>query len=167
MSKQILQLMMEDAIDDWLMRQIHWLRREDVIASGIHWLKDVLWPNGTFFLRIGNVQDDNQNPLHNASHLGGRKAAKPGSFEQQLEAARRASDIKKMLFDGTPTALVSLIGHRQYRRCARDIYYFTQSTICIKQLAYAILELSLVSIFPELRDLIVDIHQKMGVDQTV
>ncbi|KAM1420826.1 hypothetical protein ACFX2I_003154 [Malus domestica] len=167
MSKQILQLMMEDAIDDWLMRQIHWLRREDVIASGIHWLKDVLWPNGTFFLRIGNVQDDNQNPLHNASHLGGRKAGKPGSFEQQLEAARRASDIKKMLFDGTPTALVSLIGHRQYRRCARDIYYFTQSTICIKQLAYAILELSLVSIFPELRDLIVDIHQKMGVDQTV
>ncbi|CAN6687655.1 unnamed protein product [Malus baccata var. baccata] len=167
MSKQILQLMMEDAIDDWLMRQIHWLRRENVIASGIYWLKDVLWPNGTFFLRIGNVQDDNQNPLHNASHLGGRKAAKPGSFEQQLEAARRASDIKKMLFDGTPTALVSLIGHRQYRRCARDIYYFTQSTICIKQLAYAILELSLVSIFPELRDLIVDIHQKMGVDQTV
>ncbi|KAM1348955.1 hypothetical protein PS2_003122 [Malus domestica] len=167
MSKQILQLMMEDAIDDWLMRQIHWLRREDVIASGIYWLKDVLWPNGTFFLRIGNVQDDNQNPLHNASHLGGRKAGKPGSFEQQLEAARRASDIKKMLFDGTPTALVSLIGHRQYRRCARDIYYFTQSTICIKQLAYAILELSLVSIFPELRDLIVDIHQKMGVDQTV
>ncbi|TQD79721.1 hypothetical protein C1H46_034749 [Malus baccata] len=167
MSKQILQLMMEDAIDDWLMRQIHWLRREDVIASGIYWLKDVLWPNGTFFLRIGNVQDDNQNPLHNASHLGGRKAGKPGSFEQQLEAARRASDIKKMLFDGTPTALVSLIGHRQYRRCARDIYYFTQSTICIKQLAYAILELSLVSIFPELRDLIDDIHQKMGVDQTV
>ncbi|XP_068323577.1 uncharacterized protein [Pyrus communis] len=167
MSKQILQLMMEDAIDDWLMRQIHWLRREDVIASGIYWLKDVLWPNGTFFLRIGNVQDDNQNPLHNASQLGGSKAGKPGSFEQQLEAARRASDIKKMLFDGTPTALVSLIGHKQYRRCARDIYYFTQSTICIKQLAYAVLELSLVSIFPELRDLVVDIHQKMGVDQTV
>ncbi|KAB2602991.1 hypothetical protein D8674_003996 [Pyrus ussuriensis x Pyrus communis] len=167
MSKQILQLMMEDAIDDWLMRQIHWLRREDVIASGIYWLKDVLWPNGTFFLRIGNVQGDNQNPLHNASQLGGSKAGKPGSFEQQLEAARRASDIKKMLFDGTPTALVSLIGHKQYRRCARDIYYFTQSTICIKQLAYAVLELSLVSIFPELRDLVVDIHQKMGVDQTV
>ncbi|XP_009342410.2 uncharacterized protein LOC103934393 [Pyrus x bretschneideri] len=167
MSKQILQLMMEDAIDDWLMRQIHWLRREDVIASGIYWLKDVLWPNGTFFLRIGNVQDDNQNPLHNASQLGGSKAGKPVSFEQQLEAARRASDIKKMLFDGTPTALVSLIGHKQYRRCARDIYYFTQSTICIKQLAYAVLELSLVSIFPELRDLVVDIHQKMGVDQTV
>ncbi|PQP96431.1 uncharacterized protein Pyn_18327 [Prunus yedoensis var. nudiflora] len=135
-SKQILQLMMEDAIDDWLLRQIHWLRREDTIASGIRWLKDVLWPNGIFFLR-------------------------------QLEAARRASDIKKMLFDGTPTALVSLIGHKQYRHCARDIYYFTQSTICVKQLAYAILELSLVSIFPELRDLVLDVHQTMGVNETV
>ncbi|TQE01944.1 hypothetical protein C1H46_012442 [Malus baccata] len=167
MSKQILQLMMDDAIDDWLMRQIHWLRREDIIASGIYWLKDVLWPNGTFFLRVGNVQDGNQNPFQNISQFDGSKAGKPGSFEQQLEAARRASDIKKMLFDGTPAPLVSLIGHKQYRRCARDIYYFIQSTICIKQLAYAILELSLVSIFPELRDLIVDVHQKMGVDQTV
>ncbi|BFG41683.1 hypothetical protein CerSpe_279580 [Prunus speciosa] len=166
-SKQILQLMMEDAIDDWLLRQIHWLRREDTIASGIRWLKDVLWPNGIFFLRVGNAQDGNENPFQNISQLGGSKADKPGSFEQQLEAARRASDIKKMLFDGTPTALVSLIGHKQYRHCARDIYYFTQSTICVKQLAYAILELSLVSIFPELRDLVLDVHQTMGVNETV
>ncbi|VVA15232.1 PREDICTED: Phox-associated [Prunus dulcis] len=166
-SKQILQLMMEDAIDDWLLTQIHWLRREDTIASGIRWLKDVLWPNGTFFLRLGNAQDGNENPFQNISQLGGSKADKPGSFEQQLEAARRASDIKKMLFDGTPTALVSLIGHKQYRRCARDIYYFTQSTICVKQLAYAILELSLVSIFPELQDLVLDVHQTMGVNETV
>ncbi|TXG64573.1 hypothetical protein EZV62_011567 [Acer yangbiense] len=40
-SKQILQLVMEDAIDDWLLRQIYWLRREDVIAQGIRWVQDV------------------------------------------------------------------------------------------------------------------------------
>lgn len=40
-SKQILQLMMEDAIDDWLLRQIQWLRRDDVIALGIRWVQDV------------------------------------------------------------------------------------------------------------------------------
>lgn len=28
--------------------------------------------------------------------------------------------------DGAPTALVSLIGNKQYKRCARDIFYFTQ-----------------------------------------
>ncbi|KAM5549099.1 hypothetical protein ABKV19_000493 [Rosa sericea] len=166
MSKQILQLMMEDAIDDWLLRQIQLLRREDIIASGIRWLQDVLWPNGTFFLKVGNAKDD-QNSLPTTNQFGGSKVGKPGSFEQQLEAARRASDLKKLLFDGAPTALVSLVGHKQYRRCARDIYYFTQSTICVKQLAYAILELCLVSIFPELRDLIVDIHEKTHIDQTV
>ena len=32
---------MDDAIDDWLLRQIHWLRREDVIALGIRWVQDV------------------------------------------------------------------------------------------------------------------------------
>lgn len=40
-SKQILQLVMEDAIDDWLLRQIHWLRRDDIIAQGIRWVQDV------------------------------------------------------------------------------------------------------------------------------
>lgn len=32
---------MEDAIDDWILRQIHWLRRDDVIARGIQWVQDV------------------------------------------------------------------------------------------------------------------------------
>lgn len=32
---------------------------------------------------------------------------------------------------GAPTALVSLIGHRQYRRCSKDVYYFLQVRIHI------------------------------------
>lgn len=40
-SKQILQLIMEDAIDDWLLGQINLLRREEVIAQGIRWVHDV------------------------------------------------------------------------------------------------------------------------------
>ncbi|XP_065855498.1 uncharacterized protein [Euphorbia lathyris] len=141
MSKQILQLIMEDAIDDLLLRQIYLLRREDIVAQGIRYLQDLLWPDGVFFARV-------------------RAAQSQGSFEEQLEAARRASDIKKMLFDGAPTAMVSLLGAKQYKRSARDIFYFTQSTICMKQLAYAIVELVLVSVFPELKDLLLDIHGK-------
>ncbi|CAL5378695.1 unnamed protein product [Camellia sinensis] len=185
-SKQILQLMMEDAIDDWLLGQIQWLRRDDVIAQGIRWVQDVLWPDGTFFLRLNShTEIDDCEPHQRSFQTTRSRASKLGSFEQQLEAARRASDIKKMIFrflceldtmvldrniisnlprsssDGAPTALVSLIGHKQYHRTARDIYYFLQSTICLKQLAYGILELVLVSVFPELRDLVLDIHQKM------
>ncbi|KAL4353612.1 hypothetical protein GQ457_06G002690 [Hibiscus cannabinus] len=166
MSKQILQLVMEDAIDDWLLRQIYWLRREDTVSQGIRWIQDVLWPGGTFFTRLENIQSKfgdtrpDQTPAETSSQFSGSDVSKPGAFEQQLEATRRASNIKKMLFDGAPTTLVSLIGHKQYRRCARDLYYFTQSTICVKQLAFAILELVLVSVFPEMRDLVKELHCK-------
>ncbi|CAI8618363.1 unnamed protein product [Vicia faba] len=169
MSKQILQLVMEDAIDDWLLRQIHLLRKEDTVAQGIRWLQDFLWPGGTFFLRIGTLQTTNgssdQKPSQTISGSEVRNITKheSGSFEQQLEAARRESDIKKLLFDGAPTTLVSLIGHKQYRRCARDIYYFSQSTVCVKQLAYAILELLLVSVFPEMRNVVLSVHENVDV----
>ncbi|WCJ33796.1 Phox-associated domain Phox-like Sorting nexin C-terminal [Euphorbia peplus] len=167
MSKQILQLVMEDAIDDLLLRQIYLLRREDIVAQGIRYLQDILWPDGVFFTRVrvgqGKGDDANLNPVpFQMNQLGANKVYKQvsGSFEEQLEAARRASDIKKMLFDGAPTAMVSLLGAKQYKRSARDIFYFTQSTICMKQLAYAILELVLVSVLPELKDLLLDIHGK-------
>ena len=56
-SKQILQLVMEDAVDDLLMREICWLRNEDTIAQGIRWAQDILWPNGVFFTRLNDSQE--------------------------------------------------------------------------------------------------------------
>ncbi|KAJ8479078.1 hypothetical protein OPV22_022805 [Ensete ventricosum] len=163
-SKQILQLIMEDAIDDWILRQIRWLRRDDVVAQGIRWVQDVLWPNGTFIIPLGSSQGELDGFSIDQKSSQGRmyndKVTMTNSFEAQLEAARRADDVKKLLLGGAPTALVSLIGPSQYRRSARDIYYFLQSTICIKQLAFSALEMVLVSVFPELRDLVLDIHEK-------
>lgn len=162
-SKQILQLMMEDAIDDWLLRQIQLLRRDEVIAQGIRWIQDVLWPDGTFFTRLNTQSQMNDcQPNQTSFQTTSRhtKASKPGSFEEQLEAARRASDVKKIILNGAPSTLVSLIGQKQYRRSGKDIYYFLQSTICLKQLAYGTLELVLISVFPELRDVVLDVHEK-------
>lgn len=42
----------------------------------------------------------------------------------------------------------------------KHLCFYLQSTICVKQLAYSMLEQVLVSVFPELHDLILDIHQK-------
>ncbi|KAG6421505.1 hypothetical protein SASPL_118059 [Salvia splendens] len=162
-SKQILQLVMEDAIDDWLLRKIQWLRRGDVVAQGIRWVQDILWPEGTFFLRLRAQQNNletTQKSQQTTKQAGGMRATQSGSFEQHLEAARRASFVKKTLFNGAPTTLVSLIGHKQYKRCTKDLYYFLQSTVCLKQLGYGILELVLISIFPELEELVLDIHEK-------
>ncbi|CAD6343247.1 unnamed protein product [Miscanthus lutarioriparius] len=164
-SKQILQLVMEDAIDEWIIRQINWLRREDVIVQGIRWIQDTLWPNGIFFTKLdgykgnaGTSQFDKQSFGSPNQAVGNKKST--SSFELQLEASRNASEVKKLLLDGTPSTLVSIIGYKQYRRSARDMYYFLQSNVCIKQLAYAMLEQVLVTVFPELRQLIDDIHEK-------
>lgn len=32
---------MEDAVDDWLLREVCWLRNEDTVAHGIRWAQDV------------------------------------------------------------------------------------------------------------------------------
>lgn len=63
----------------------------------------VLWPGGTFFIPMGNIQsklDDaqaDQKFFQGGNQSGGHRASKLVSFEEQLEAARRASDLKKML----------------------------------------------------------------------
>ncbi|KAF3330544.1 Sorting nexin-16 [Carex littledalei] len=160
-SKQILQLVMEDAIDDWILRQIHLLRRDNVVSRGILWVQDLLWPNGTFFTRVEGYQPKMQQ-TQSQGRFGSRQSAESASqlFESQLEASRRANDVKKLLLGGTPSTLVSLIGQNAYKRCARDVYYFLQSTVCVKQLAYSMLELVIISLFPELQQLISDIHEK-------
>lgn len=62
----------------------------------------VLWPDGIFFTRVGieqNKAGDAELSLvpFQIGQFGGSKVSNQGSFEEQLEAARRASDIKKML----------------------------------------------------------------------
>ncbi|KAK7400850.1 hypothetical protein VNO78_12158 [Psophocarpus tetragonolobus] len=100
----------------------------------------VLWPGGKFFFRVATS--------HIISNNNGQKTSQT---MRRLEATPRN-------LNGAPTTLVSLIGHKQYRCCARDIYYFSQSNTCVKQLAYSILELILVSIFSEMRDVVLSIH---------
>lgn len=161
-AKQVLQLLMEDAIDDWLLRQIQWLKREDVIAYGIRQVQDVLLTDGIFSSENG-FQQRTENAT--AGNFGGKIADRvmghtnitPPSFQQQLESARRARLVHDIIL-GAPAPMVRIIGTKQYNRCANDIYFFLQSTVCVKQLAYSLLELLLTTIFPELHDLICDIH---------
>lgn len=162
-AKQILQLLMEDAIDDWLLRQIQWLKREDVIAYGIRQVQDVLLTDVIFTSENGFQQ---QTENARAGNFGGKTADRvmvhtniipPPSFQRQLESARRARLVHDMIL-GAPAPLVRIIGTKQYNHCANDIYFFLQSTVCVKQLAYSLLELLLITIFPELHDLICDIR---------
>lgn len=66
----------------------------------------ILWPGGKFFLRVQTPQvliggsACDQKSSATISESGGSSIPKSqsGSFEQQLEATRRASELKKLLF---------------------------------------------------------------------
>ncbi|KAL2633125.1 hypothetical protein R1flu_004604 [Riccia fluitans] len=143
MAKQILTLGMGDAIDDFLLGKIQWLREEKVVAGGIRWLHRILWPDGVFLTKQPSRQSTN---------------SPSESFEQRLETARRAGVVREIILERAPAGLVSLIGSKQYKRCATDIYFFLQSAVCIKQLAFSLLEILLLSAFPELHDLVLEVH---------
>lgn len=82
----------------------------------------------------------------------------PSLPDPQVEETRRAKFVRELIIDNAPAALVGLVGRKEYERCARDIYFFLQSTVCMKQLAYGLLELLLLAAFPELDDIVGSCH---------
>lgn len=121
--------MMGDTIDVYLMRPINLLRRDDFIAQMIRRVQDVLWPDGIFFTKLEDQRKevDFQNTPKLSPCSSFKTTGKVSIyFEQQLEATRRAKDVKKLILDGAPAALVNLIGQNQYRRSSKDIYHFLQ-----------------------------------------
>lgn len=142
-AKQLLQLGMGDAFDDWLIDKIQLLRKGSVVANAIGRIEKILWPDGIFITKHSN--------------------RKPPASEQEMEDARRAKFVYELIVDKAPAPLVGLVGAKEYEHCAEDIYFFLQSVVCLKQLAVELLELLLLSAFPELDDIIRQCHE--GKDQ--
>ncbi|KAK9102666.1 hypothetical protein Sjap_019920 [Stephania japonica] len=170
--KQVLQLGMGDALDDWLIEKIQLLRRGSVIASAIKRVEKILWPDGIFLTKHPSRQRPPQTvnqsptsqsgvhsmpmPSHNKDDVKKRNGKDTNSLtdDQQKEAARRAKFVYELMIDKAPAALVSIFGRKEYERSAKDLYFFLQSSVCLKQLAFNLLELLLLSAFPELDDVV-------------
>ncbi|KAK7349184.1 hypothetical protein VNO77_06348 [Canavalia gladiata] len=164
-AKQILQLGMGDAFDDWLIEKIQLLRKGSVIASGVKRVEQILWPDGIFITKHPNRRPPPpppSNPSQNSSH--GHQPTQVSSpmvnEEQQREADRRAKFVYELMIDHAPPAIVGLVGRKEYEQCARDLYFFLQSSVCLKQLAFDLLELLLTSAFPELDDVFKQLHEE-------
>ncbi|EXB74504.1 Copia protein [Morus notabilis] len=162
-AKQVLQLGMGDAFDDWLIEKIQLLRKGRVVASGIKRLEQILWPDGIFLTKHPKRRPP---PSANASQSSpnGQQHAEVSSprmdDEQQQEANRRAKFVYELMIDKAPAAIVGLVGHKEYEQCAKDLYFFLQSSVCLKQLAFDLLELLLLSAFPELDYIFKQLHDE-------
>ncbi|XP_062008356.1 uncharacterized protein LOC133725216 isoform X2 [Rosa rugosa] len=162
-AKQILQLGMGDAFDDWLIEKIQLLRKGSIVASGIKRIEQILWPDGIFISKHPKRRPQPSTNLPQNSPQGQRPIAisSPRLDEhQQQEADRRAKFVYELMIDNAPTAIVSLVGTKEYDKCAKDLYYFLQSSVCLKQLAFDLLELLLSSAFPEMEHVFKQVHEE-------
>ncbi|OUZ99956.1 Phox homologous domain [Macleaya cordata] len=187
-AKQVLQLGMGDAFDDWLIEKIQLLRRGSVIASAINRIEQqILWPDGIFLTKHPKRQRPPQSVSQSQSPHYARQSQSPhfatqspqmsspkrgdvqklsgeSNFltdeQQQAEAARRSKFVYELMIDKAPAPLVSLFGRKEYEKSVKDLYFFSQSSVCLKQLAFDLLELLLLSAFPELDDVIKQLHEE-------
>lgn len=168
-AKQVLQLGMGDALDDWLVEKIQRLRRGSVVASGIKRVEQILWPDGIFITKHPSRQrppassSPSQNPSH--SQLPDELSSAKEKFEkfvelQEREADRRAKFVYEQMIDNAPAAVVSIVGRKEYEQCAQDLYYFLQSSVCLKQLVMELLQLVLLYAFPELDHVFKQLHEE-------
>uniref|UniRef100_A0A0D9WK76 PX domain-containing protein n=1 Tax=Leersia perrieri TaxID=77586 RepID=A0A0D9WK76_9ORYZ len=143
--KQILQLGMGDTFDDWLVEKIQLLRKGRIVAFAVKRVEQILWPDGIFLTKHPKRKAATPPPGSQnngiANHL---------TDEQRIEDAHRANFVHELMIDKAPSALVSLVGRKEYERCAQDVYFFLQSPVCLKQLAFELLELLVLAAFPDL-----------------
>ncbi|KAH8514356.1 hypothetical protein H0E87_007260 [Populus deltoides] len=158
-AKQILQLGMGDALDDWLIEKIQLLRRGSVVASGIKRVEQILWPDGIFITKHPKRRPPPQQPTEVSSPKlispHGQQPMEVSSprlndEQQQQDAVRRAKFVYELMIDNAPAAVVGLVGRKEYEQRAKDLYFFLQSSVCTKQLAFDLLEQLLLTAFPEL-----------------
>ncbi|XVF24988.1 hypothetical protein REPUB_Repub13aG0174700 [Reevesia pubescens] len=154
-AKQILQLGMGDAFDDWLIEKIQLLRKGSVVASGIKRIEQILWPDGIFITKHPRRQRSASSS--NPSLASPRSSQSPeissprlSDEQQQLDAERHAKFVYELMIDNPPAAIVGLVGRKEYEQSAKDLYFFIQSSVCLKLLTYDLIELLLLSAFPEM-----------------
>ncbi|XP_050231801.1 uncharacterized protein LOC126680680 isoform X2 [Mercurialis annua] len=179
-AKQILQLGMGDALDDWLIEKIQLLRTGSVVASGIKRVEQILWPDGIFITkhpkrRQSATTNASCNSPHGQHAMGVSSPKLSSPLAQQpseessprlsdnqveQEADRRAKFVYELMIDNAPAGIVSLVGRKEYEQCAKDLYFFLQSSVCMKQLAFELVELLLLSAFPELDNVFRQLHEE-------
>ncbi|GFZ04158.1 phox (PX) domain-containing protein [Actinidia rufa] len=178
-AKQVLQLGMGDAFDDWLIEKIQVLRRGTVVASGIRKIEQILWPDGIFLTKHPKRQRPKPSGSTPQNSPKGRPATPISSpmkediqqwdEQQQKEAERRAKFVHELMIDKAPAALVGLVGRKEYEHCAKDLYFFlqvvvalllVQSSVGLKHFAFDLLELLLLSAFPEMDYVFRQLHEE-------
>ena len=167
-ARQVLSMVMGDAIDIFLLSKLHSLKQESTIARIIHSIQTSLWPGGIWFQytpRYLATRPDVVAARMMAAHdpVASVKSrfgdfVSPEEFlkatgPSPLDEEEVRSAVQELLLSQAPTPLLRLIGRNPYNEGVQDLYEMMQSPSFIKQLGYGILEIVTLHLCPDLKDL--------------
>jgi len=92
--------------------------------------------------------------------IGLRSDSYLGEKGVEADGPEVAENLRSRLFRHAPAALVSLVGRTNYMAAMKDVYDMLQLPTFVLQIGYGVLEIVLLSLFPELKDLFVKIHRE-------
>lgn len=68
--------------------------------------------------------------------------------------------VRDLLFKKPPFPLVSLVGRNTYNEGVQDLFEMLQSPIFMRQLGYGALEILVLHLCPEMKELFQDLEQR-------
>lgn len=68
--------------------------------------------------------------------------------------------VRDLLFKKPPFPLVSLVGRSTYNEGVQDLFEMLQSPIFMRQLGYGVLEILVLHLCPEMKELFQDLDQR-------
>ena len=139
--RQMLSLVLGDAVEDYLSESLDFVRQESTISKMIHRLQTLLWPAGVWMRR--NTPQQDEVPLPSVENYVEPLAEPP----EDKDEVRRS--IQEALTVGMPFPLARLVGKLAYYDGSHDILQLLQSRTMTLQLGYCMLETLVYHLFPE------------------
>lgn len=157
--RQLLSLVAGDAIDEFLQRALANGLSEESISRQLLRLQAQLWPGGVWFARAAaaasGVAPPRGPPITAERFLDWEPPADSDEVAEQVRQRLCASSM--------PAPLLALLGKNAYYKCLGDIYGVLQSKTLTYHLGLTVVETVLVSMFPEIKGVVRQMHQSGNV----
>ena len=146
-ARQALSIVLGDKVEEYLRDKVNILGQESTVARLIGLLQQTLWPGGRWM----HAQDDGSKHARGEDTVATAETyvePLPPPPENEMEVRRSTCEV---LEKGMPNALSALIGRQAYRDGSNDLLSFIQSQTFTLSLAYGIIEVLSLHVFPEMK----------------
>ena len=153
LARHILELLAGPAIDDLITNQLEQLGSPHTIARIIDSITDSLWPAGRYM-----YADTPDNPPPHDLGWWQCPPMPPTPEAEASAAAAREKLYAAVESKDPPAAVQAVLGKGNFRQGLQDLADLVQSAPMVKQIAYGALEIAFAHEFPEMVQVIEEVH---------